>query len=295
MELLLQLLDCLRFNVALHAPKVDAFSPEAKLLLVTIVPFAANCPWMNRFYVEPQASREPLIELSERESHHALNVLRLKPGDRCAALNGQGAELLCQVEKIGKRQVTLRICQRNNIPPLPYQTTLIQALPKGKAMEFIVEKATELGAAHIIPVIAERSVARLDEENADAKLEKWNWIAMEAIKQCGSAWLPKIHPPRKISENIATPEPSELTLLASLQPDARHPRLHFQDFAHEKNRKPKSVSVWVGPEGDFTPAEINAIHARGALPITLGPLVLRSETAALYCLSTLNYELQGPA
>src|SRR3954469_7739381 len=149
LELLLQLLDCLRFNVALHAPKVDAFSPEAKLLLVTIVPFAANCPWMNRFYVEPQASREPLIELSERESHHALNVLRLKPGDRCAALNGQGAELLCQVEKIGKRQVTLRICQRNNIPPLPYQTTLIQALPKGKAMEFIIEKATELGAAHI--------------------------------------------------------------------------------------------------------------------------------------------------
>jgi 16S rRNA (uracil1498-N3)-methyltransferase len=93
---------------------------------------------------------------------------------------------------------------------------------------------------------------------------------------------------------LARSETSELPLIASLQSDARHPRERFETFLAEKKRSPKSICVWVGPEGDFTPAEVNAIRASGAWPITLGQLVLRSETAAIYCLSVIHYELQSP-
>jgi 16S rRNA (uracil1498-N3)-methyltransferase len=249
---------------------------------------------MHRFFIEPEKSRESLIELSDREFHHASNVLRLREGERVAALDGQGSELSCTVEKIGKRGITLRVCQRNTVPPLPYQITLLQALPKGKAMEGIVQKAAELGAFRVVPIMAERTVTQIDPESSGGKLEKWNWIAIDAIKQCGSPWLPQIDEPATPAQYLARAERSEFHLLASLQDDARHPRIPLRDFQQEKGRKPTSVSVWVGPEGDFTPAEINAIRGAGAVPITLGQLILRSDTAAIYCLSILNYELQAP-
>jgi 16S rRNA (uracil1498-N3)-methyltransferase len=249
---------------------------------------------MHRFFVEPEQSREGRFELSEREFHHATHVLRLKEGDRVVVLDGQGGELSCAVESMNKRSATLKVYQRNQIPPLPYQLTLIQAIPKGKSMEAIVQKAAEFGAAHIVPVIAERTVAQIDEEHSGSKVEKWRNIAIDAIKQCGSTWLPRIAEPVKPAQYLANPEKAEMTLIATLQPDARHPRTFLRDFKAEKQRAPRSVAVWVGPEGDFTPAEINAIRGAGALPITLGQLILRSETAAFYCLSVLNYELQAP-
>jgi RsmE family RNA methyltransferase len=131
-------------------------------------------------------------------------------------------------------------------------------------------------------------------DNADSKVEKWEATAIESIKQCGSAWLPRIEPPLTPQAFLARNEKNELTLIASLQGDSRHPRDRFNSFLKEHQFLPESVFVWIGPEGDFTPAEINAIRAAGALPITLGPLVLRSETAAIYCLSVINYELQSP-
>jgi len=249
---------------------------------------------MHRFYVEPARSGNDTIDLNEREAHHGANVLRLREGERVVALDGQGSELCCTVQKVSKRGLTLSVYQRNKIPPLPYQLTLVQAIPKGKTMETIVQKAAELGAARVVPIMTDRTVTQIDEERSESKIEKWNSIAIDAIKQCGSAWLPKIMEPVKPSQHLSGGERSELNLIASLQPGAKHPRLHFHDFIQKRGRKPKSVSVWVGPEGDFTPAEVNSVLAAGALPVTLGPLVLRSETAAFYCLSMVNYELQSP-
>jgi 16S rRNA (uracil1498-N3)-methyltransferase len=248
---------------------------------------------MHRFYVEPGESGKELIELNEREAHHALNVLRLKEGERVVALNGEGAEHSCTVAKLDKKGVVLKVYQRNSIPPLPYRLTLVQAVPKGKAMEIIVQKAAELGAWKVVPVMSERTVAHLDEDRSEAKVEKWRWIAIDAIKQCGSAWLPQFIEPVKPLQYLGAAERTDLTLIASLQPGTRHPRAYLKEFIEERKRKPKSVTVWVGPEGDFTPAEVNSVVGAGALPITLGPLVLRSETAAIYCMAVLNYEMQG--
>jgi 16S rRNA (uracil1498-N3)-methyltransferase len=250
---------------------------------------------MHRFFIEASQSGEPVIELSEREAHHAATVLRLQLKDRVAALDGRGSELLCQVDEIGKNRVKLRVYQRNLVPPLPYRLTLVQAIPKGKTMETIVQKATELGVWRVVPILADRTVAHIDKENTETKVEKWNWIAIDSIKQCGSAWVPGISEPVTPAQYLSNSEKCELNLIATLQPGARHPRLCLRDFEQEKGRKPISIAVWVGPEGDFTPAEVHAIRSAGALPITLGQLILRSETAAFYCLSVLNYELQAPA
>ena len=249
---------------------------------------------MHRFYIEPAQSQNALLTLSERESHHATKVLRVRQGERVAALDGAGSEFICEVQDASREAVSLKVLQKNSHPPLPCQLTLCQAIPKGKTMDSIVQKATELGAYRVIPLLSERTVPQLEEDSASTKVEKWRAIAIESIKQCGSAWLPKIELPQTPAAYLASGERSELSLLATLQNDARHPRVHMAEFVEERKRLPKSLAVWVGPEGDFTPAEINAIRSAGALPITLGSLILRSETAAIYCLAVLNYELQAP-
>src|SRR5439155_15904498 len=107
-------------------------------------------------------------------------------------------------------------------------------------------------------------------------------IAIEAIKQCGNPWLPRVEPPLTPAAFLARQEQFELPLIASLQGETRHPRQYFEAFREKHAREPRSICIWVGPEGDFTPEEIHAVKSAGASPITLGPLVLRTETAAIY-------------
>ena len=118
-------------------------------------------------------------------------------------------------------------------------------------------------------------------------------VAIEAIKQCGAAWLPKIETPMTIGQYLARKEILDLSLVGSLQKDRRHPRECLGEFQAKHKRLPQSVGVWIGPEGDFTPEELETIQTSGALPVSLGRLVLRVETAAIYCLSILNYELNS--
>ena len=250
---------------------------------------------MHRFYLPPSQTQGSTLTLPESESHHALHVLRVRERERVVVLDGMGHEYLCEVASIERNTVILEVRQKQSLPSLPYQITLAQAVTKAKTMDLIVQKATELGVHRIVPILSERSVSQIEEGAAPAKLERWHATMTEAVKQCGSPWLPQIEAPQSAQKFLSQPERFELSLVASLQPDARHPREHFQNSLAERQRLPKSVCVWVGPEGDFTPAEINAIRQSGALPITLGRLILRSETAAIYCLSFLNYELQAPS
>lgn len=250
---------------------------------------------MHRFFCPPQQARDATISLTGAEAHHATHVLRLRANERVVVLDGAGHELLCEPERFERDALHLRVLQRNYTPPLPCAVTLAQAVTKAKTMDLIVQKATELGVNRIVPILSERSVSQIEDDSVPGKLEKWRAATIEAVKQCGSPWLPQIDPPQAPQKFLANSERSELTLIASLERDAAHPRKHFQSFVEERKRLPKSVCVWVGPEGDFTPAEINVIRQWGALPITLGRLILRSETAAIYCLSVLHYELQAPA
>lgn len=248
---------------------------------------------MHRFFVPPESTRESEISLPPSEARHAGSVLRFRPGDRAVILNGQGEEILCEAIDVNRRSVRLRVMQRQSIPRHPCHITLLQAVPKARAMEVIVQKATELGAWRVIPILSERTVAQWDDTSTAHKTVKWRTTAIEAAKQCGAPWLPQIDGPTSLKPCLARLPRFDLTLLASLQPGAQHPRRVFEAFRTEQSRNPASVAVWVGPEGDFTPAEINAIRSTAAYPVTLGPLVLRSETAALYCLSVVSYETQS--
>jgi 16S rRNA (uracil1498-N3)-methyltransferase len=248
---------------------------------------------MHRFYLPPEQCQGTTFSLTGREAHHALRVLRVQRGERVVVLDGVGGELTCEVRNCGRDVVELTVAKRNSVPRLPYQITLLQAVPKGKIIEAIIQKATELGVHRVVPLLSARVTTRLDAGSAAQKAEKLRQVAIEAVKQCGSAWLPRIESPMTPEEFLARNEGFDLPLVASLQPGARHARECFAAFQKEHGRKPESVCVWIGPEGDFTPDEVRAIQAAGALPITLGRLVLRSETAAIYCLSILNHEVEG--
>jgi 16S rRNA (uracil1498-N3)-methyltransferase len=248
---------------------------------------------MHRFYLPPSRTQQATLVLSEGEAHHALQVLRLGPGERVTVLDGAGHEFLCEIERCHRREAELKVLEKRTHPAPPCRITLVQAIPKGKTFEEIIEKATELGAARIVPLMSERVVVRLSGKEAAQKREKWQAVAVEAIKQCGAAWLPEVTASFTPAEFLARPEEVELSLVGSLQGDSRHPRGYFRGFQEEHGRLPRSVWIWIGPEGDFTAGELEAIKAGGAKPITLGPLVLRTDTAAMYCLSVVNYEMRG--
>ncbi len=248
---------------------------------------------MHRFYLPPAECSEGMLILAGREAHHAVDVMRLQRGDRMAITDGTGHEYLCEVREWAHRSLRLAVLQKTYVPPSPWPITLLQGIPKGKVFEAIIQKATELGVARIVPLLSERVVAHLDDEKSELKVAKWKGVAIEAIKQCGSAWLPQIEAPMSIRSYLARGERHELAFIAALQGDRQHPRAWFKQFWSEHQRLPRSVCVWVGPEGDCTSAEADAVRSAGALGITLGRWVLRSDTAAIYCLSVLNYELQS--
>jgi len=247
---------------------------------------------MHQFFLAPEKCRGQVLQLDGSEAHHALHVLRLQPGDAVTVLDGAGKTYQCAVETAGKKSLTLKVREQHSVPPPPCSVTLNVAVPKGKIIEDIIEKAVELGVQRIVPLMAERVVMHLDAAGAEAKRERWQQVAVEAIKQCGQAWLPHVATPCPISEYLAKGEKPELALVGSLQTERKHPREWILEYEQQAGRLPASVAVWIGPEGDFTLKELQAIEAHGARPITLGELTLRVETAAVYCVSFLNYELK---
>jgi 16S rRNA (uracil1498-N3)-methyltransferase len=246
---------------------------------------------MHRFYIPPEQWNLDALALDEGETHHAVDVLRMNAGDKAVVFNGRGAEATVEIAAVTKKAVTLRKLLAGKSAPVGCQITLGQAAPKGKNMDLIVQKAVELGAAAICPILSERTVIQV-EDRAELlkKQEKWQAVAIEAAKQCGQNWLPRVDLPRTPKEFFAQGAKYELMLIASLQPDAMHLKKLLAEIG---GKTPKSVLVLVGPEGDFTPAEIGLAKSHGCRPVTLGPIVLRTETAAIYCLSVLSYELFG--
>ncbi len=244
---------------------------------------------MHRFFLPPKFWNAESPALDTSESHHALDVLRLGAGDRVVIFDGAGSEATAQIAGVEGRVAHLVIQQKSSTPQLPCALTLGQAVPKGKNMDFIVQKAVELGAARIAPILSDRTVVQLDDADARKKRDKWRETALEACKQCGQNRLPEILPAQTLKAFLESGDRFDLLLIASLQPDARR----IKDVLAGVTSPPKTACVLVGPEGDFTPAELGLAKSHGALPVTLGPIILRTETAALYCLSVLAHELFG--
>src|SRR5882724_4444517 len=170
---------------------------------------------MHRFYLPPESCRGNTLRLDGREAHHALHVLRLKRGERVTVLDGAGSEIFCDMENATKDSLTLTVKEKKSTSAPACVITLLVAIPKGKIIEGIIQKSIELGANRIVPLLAERVVTQLDGKGADGKREKWQGVAIEAIKQCGATWLPVVEAPQTIAEFLARKEEIELPLVGS--------------------------------------------------------------------------------
>lgn len=249
---------------------------------------------MSDFRVFAPAPVQGVITLPSGESHHLVTVNRARAGDTVIAFDGRGTEWTCTLADARKAGATLQVSATHTRPPLPCAITLAQALPKGGVMDDIVRHATELGAARIVPIETERTQVHLDGGRSEKKTEKWRVTALEAAKQCGNPFLPEIAPVQPLAAFLASDavKSADLRLVASLHQGAQSLRARLAAFRMEHGHAPQEAIWLVGPEGDFSPAEIHAAQTAGFIPVTLGPLVLRCDTAATAAVAVIAYETQ---
>ncbi len=237
---------------------------------------------MPRFYLPPSAWQAEPATLTGDEARHLSQVLRLQSGAAITVFDGCGRRAAAAILTVARDRVTLQLGPPQPVPPILPTIALAQAIPKGKNMDLIVQKAVELGIATLQPLITRHTIVHPGEGKAD----KWRRAALEACKQCGQDTLPAIPEPLAFSDWLPAGSAAPgLKLIASLAPGARPLRQVLRDHPGTT-----SVTLLIGPEGDFSDLETAAALAAGFLPVSLGEIVLRVETATLFCLSALRYE-----
>lgn len=230
--------------------------------------------------VDAGALEKDVAVLSPEESHHLTRVLRAQPGQEITLFDGQGGVADATIETISKTAVAVRISKRWTVPPPAVQIDLIQAVPKPDRWDLVLQKAVELGATNIRPVLTKHTEFKPNPK----KQERWQKIVLNAAQQCEVRWLPTLQPLEKFDSILPSLCNYDLVLVGSLF-EGTQP---LRDVSFEGV---KSVALLIGPEGDFTPEEVDAVVAASAVPVTFGDRILRTETAAIYGLSVLAYEL----
>lgn len=247
---------------------------------------------LPRFYIPPAHWDPSALALTGDEARHCANVMRRDTGDEVIAFNGEGDWARCRVARASRGEVGLQCEAAERTAPPKVTLTLLQAIPKAGNMELIIEKAVELGVSAIVPVLTERTVVRLDDKAAEKKREKWQRLALEACKQCGQNWLPKVEAPTPFQRVWQSLPAHDLRLVAAIQNDAE-PLKAILASTRFCAAAPQSVLIAIGPEGDLTAEEYALAREHGCQAVSLGPIILRVETAALYCLSVLTHELRA--
>jgi 16S rRNA (uracil1498-N3)-methyltransferase len=237
---------------------------------------------MDRFFLPPE--NWPEAELRGEEAHHCARVMRKTAGDELEVFDGRGRWARAEVAGIESGAVRLDLGETGRDRVITPQVTLAVAIPKGKTMDLVVQKAVELGVARIRPLLTEHTVVKAGD--ASRKRDKWQRVALEACKQCGQNLLPMVEGPCPLDEWLPQRSGDAAALIASLSGGAGSLRGVLRGF----EPRPAQVELLVGPEGDFTPGEVAAAVESGFAPVSLGPLVLRVETAALFLLGALRYE-----
>ena len=235
---------------------------------------------MPRFYCPDLLVVGATIALPDHVAHH-LQVLRTEPGAQITLFNGQGGEYTATVASIDRRRALVEIKLFSpREAELAHAVTLAQALPEGSKMDWIIEKAVELGATALQPLAAQRCVVRLSSQRAAKKAAHWQGIIIASAEQCGRNRLPHLADTADFSSWIAQHDMHKRILLS---PRAEQP---LSDWARHHPAQP--VTLMIGPEGGFSEAEEKAALSQGALPLSMGPRVLRTETAGLAALAALN-------
>lgn len=241
-----------------------------------------------RCFVPPESWQPHELSLTPEEVHHLHTVMRVRLGATVVAFDGRGRSAECEIVELDRRHARLRVIQQHEQPRSKPEFILLQGLPREQKMDFLIQKATELGVHRIRPVQTDHAVVRLREEQEEAKRERWQRIALNAAKQCGTTWIPEIAPVQPLLACLTDMPRVDLLLVCSLEPDAQPLRTALQTA---RENAPSSVAVLVGPEGDFSARERAAARNAAGRAVKLGDSILRSETAAIFVLSVLTYEL----
>ena len=233
------------------------------------------------------------IALDRAEARHLQTVLRLRQGDEVELFDGHGHTRRVRAASLSRDGIAFEPVDPAPVfhPRPPCAVTLAACISKGHRMDWTIEKAVELGAARIIPVVSDRTIARPDPADCDSKSGRWARIALETVRQCDSAWMPEITAPMPFDAAVAELRKNGAPLFAAILREGTGPVREALDALRALTPPPSEVGWISGPEGDFTPAEEDALIDAGATPVNLGPFILRAETAAIYGLCVLGATL----
>ena len=242
---------------------------------------------MSRFYVPKENVKEDKIFIEGQEAKHIVNVMRLCEGDKVIVFDGTGKEYAGFIRSLDKKRVTVEIVETKiSNKDVLNNVTLVQAIPKKEKMDYIVEKATELGVKKIIPVTTDRTVVIFDEPKKIKRKQRWEKIALSAAKQCGRVDVPQINDVVPFIEVMEKLQDYDTCLFAWLSNDTKPLKKVIESTGTG------NIIVFIGPEGDFTQDEVEMTKQHANVNfVSLGNRVLKSDTAGLFVLSCLNYEL----
>ena len=237
---------------------------------------------MRRFFIDKSSIKDNIVTIKGKEAHHIKDVIRLKVGDSFMAIDGNGKTYTLKIDKL-KEAVVAKIEKVISKKVDSPRILLASALAKKSKFDYIIEKATELGVTDIIPMITERTIIKVDSKSKIIKQNRWKNITIESAKQCGRNKLPVVHKITDLKGAIAITK--ELGYDSKIIPYVSESVKQIKQVI-EKSKK--DVAIFIGPEGDFTDKEIALAEANNIIPVSLGELVLRVETACIYAVSVVK-------
>lgn len=245
---------------------------------------------MNRFFGRSENISDKEIIIDGGDVNHIRNVLRMKPGGRLIVSGAGSIEYLCEIREFDGERVILDIVEKRcENRELGARICLFQGLPKGDKMELIIQKCVELGVHEIVPVAMKRSVVKLDGKKSEAKTARWQAVSESAAKQSGRSVIPRVHMPMSYEDALEYAASMDVRLI----PYELAEGMEATREAVESVRTGMSVAVFIGPEGGLELSEVEAAKAAGAIPISLGKRILRTETAGMALMSVLAYRLEA--
>ena len=234
---------------------------------------------LTRIFVEQDLTPGSIVQLPPETASHIAKVLRARSGDELVLFSGDGREFQGAVENVRGSRVTASVGAAMEVDRESQLTvTLLQCVPRGDRMDFVVQKATELGVTRIVPLLSRRSVVRLDAGQAESKTLHWRAVAVSACEQCGRNRVPTIETPSQLIDYLGSSTPAGTRLVLEPDSESRAPPAHLGGAAE----------IAIGPEGGFATEELEAFRIAGFARMQLGPRILRTETAAIAALTWLQ-------
>lgn len=242
---------------------------------------------MHRFFVTEEAFEGEVVKITGSDFNHVSNSLRLKAGDEFIVSRGDGLDYTVEIREFAEDTVyaVIKDFKENRSEPT-INISLAQAIPKKGNMELVVQKSTEIGVCKIIPIITERTIVKIDEKKQEKKIGRWQKIAEEAAKQSRRGKIPSIEKVCSLRELYSTFSAYDLVLI----PWEEEERKGIRSVWQELKKRPQDLMIIIGPEGGFSAAEIETAKQYGGIPVTLGPRILRTETAGFVALAAILYQ-----